>query len=492
MSAAVGMAAFPPRHGSTGQTLVVDGNSDNSVYSIKTGFDHSGNQTNIVFRAESDFGLDNVTVELIKDANSFPLRNASFTLSAWAKAENANQGGLLIAQGPDEPHQGLRFGFSSSDVYCGFTDNGLAVPLTLDTDWHHWVCTFDAATKTRTLYRDGVQIGQNTAPANYSGYGPTYIGQGFVGAIDEVGIWTEALDADEIKELFEKVKVEDQSVLTCQLPVATNTGTLSFQGLTLRETTTRIGDISQTVTRTITVDNDLPVVQIQTPSNGQYVSGDDIVSIAGAATDATSYVGGVQVRSDSHGGTWVDTARNANWSYNWDPSGQSEGRHTVTVQAVDAVGNESAAQSVEFVLDKTAPTVWAVSAVQPTQDAAGHWYVPLSGNVSDPNAGSEPGSGVAAVEVLLQGQQETSGNGWQAATFSGDTWTLDYILPRIGDNRQVIVDPSGVYTVTLRGTDNVDNITPAASYPHNPSPWMWPADADRERTGLLTEVIPPP
>ncbi|MCB0070258.1 MAG: hypothetical protein KDE20_02320, partial [Caldilineaceae bacterium] len=288
---------------------------------------------------------------------------------------------------------------------------------------------------------------------------------GFVGAIDEVGIWTEALDADEIKELFEKVKVEDQSVLTCQLPVATNTGTLSFQGLTLRETTTRIGDISQTVTRTITVDNDLPVVHIQTPSNGQYVSGDDIVSIAGAATDATSYVGGVQVRSDSHGGTWVDTTGNANWSYSWDPSGQSEGRHTVTVQAVDAVGNESAAQSVDFVLDKTAPTVWAVSAVQPTQDAAGHWYVPLSGNVSDPNAGSEPGSGVAAVEVLLQGQQEASGNGWQAATFSGDTWTLDYVLPRIGDNRQVIVDPSGVYTVTLRGTDNVDNITPAASYP---------------------------
>ena len=131
---------------------------------------------------------------------------------------------------------------------------------------------------------------------NYSGFGATTIGQGFVGAIDEVGIWTEALDADDIKELFEKVKVENQSVLTCQLPVATNTGTLSFQGLTLRETTTRIGDISQTMTRTITVDNDLPVVQIQTPSNGQYVSGDDIVSIAGAATDATSYVGGVRVR----------------------------------------------------------------------------------------------------------------------------------------------------------------------------------------------------
>ncbi|MCB0159710.1 MAG: hypothetical protein KDD83_16365, partial [Caldilineaceae bacterium] len=345
------------------------------------------------------------------------------------------------------------------------------VPLTLDTDWHHWVCTYDASTKTRTLYRDGVQVGQNTAPANYSGFGATTIGQGFVGAIDEVGIWTEALDADEIKELFEKVKVEDQSVLTCQLPVATNTGTLSFQGLTLRETTTRIGDISQTVTRTITVDNDLPVVQIQTPSNGQYVSGDDIVSIAGAATDATSYVGGVQVRSDSHGGAWVDTTGNANWSYNWDPSGQSEGRHTVTVQAVDAVGNASSAVSVDFVLDSTAPSVSLNErAYQPTQNASGRWYLPLTGSVSDPNVGGVAGSGVAGsgvaqVEVLLQGGQETSGNGWQAATLAGDTWSLDYQLPLIGDDGRVIVDPSGVYTATVRGADNVDNLTPAASYP---------------------------
>lgn len=421
----------------------------------------------MTFLAVYDFGLDNVTVELIKDANSFPLRNSSFTLSAWAKADNANQGGYLIAQGPGEANQGLRFGFDSSgNAICNFWGNDLVVPVTLDTDWHHWVCTYEASTKTRTIYRDGVQVGQDTATANYSGYGVTTIGQLFVGAIDEVGIWTEALTADEIQDLYEKVKVEDQSVLACQLPVATDTGTLFFEGLTLRETTTRIGDISQTVTRTITVDNDAPVVQIQTPSNGQYVAGDDIVSVAGAATDATSYVSGVQVRSDSEGNAWLATSGHANWAYGWDPSGQSEGRHNVQALAVDAVGNASSSVSVDFILDSTAPAVGLNEhAFQPTQNASGRWYLPLSGSVSDPNAGSVAGSGIAQVEVLLQGGQEASGNGWQAATLAGDTWSLDYLLPPIGDDGGAIVDPSGIYTATLRAIDNVDNITPATSYP---------------------------
>ena len=157
--------------------------------------------------------------------------------------------GYLISQGPGQAEHGLRFGFNSSgQPFCGFWDDTLTGDVALDTEWHHWACTYDATSKLRTLYRDGVQIGQNTATSNYLGTGATDIGELFQGAIDEVGIWTEALSADDVKELYDKVKVEDQSVLTCQLPAATATAELVADGPTLRETTTPLGEVSQTLT----------------------------------------------------------------------------------------------------------------------------------------------------------------------------------------------------------------------------------------------------
>ncbi|MEZ4664133.1 MAG: LamG domain-containing protein [Caldilineaceae bacterium] len=93
-----------------------------------------------------------------------------------------------------------------------------------DTKWHHWVCTYDTASKRRIIYRDGVQVSQDTASANYTGSGVAYIGQGFdgawrfKGALDEVGIWNTALSAEQVHTLYEKVKVADESILTCQLP----------------------------------------------------------------------------------------------------------------------------------------------------------------------------------------------------------------------------------------------------------------------------------
>ncbi|MCB0039004.1 MAG: hypothetical protein H6643_06920 [Caldilineaceae bacterium] len=430
------------------------------------------------FTAARFDGVDDAIT--IPGNTSIPLTNSSFTLSAWAKRDRSGALDILMSQGIGATNQGMHFGFRPTNVFtCAFFGDDLDTTATYtDTEWHHWVCTYDATSRRRTLYRDGQQVASDTAQSNYEGTGgATHIGNRFAnsgyfqGTIDEVGVFPEALSADAVEQLYQKVKIQDASTLTCQLPLAESDGQVAFGVLTLRETTTRLGDISQTVTRTVTVDNDNPIVTIRTLDNNQYVSVNNtdggMVSVSGVATDTTSYIAGVQVQTDGGGGAWIDVSGTEAWAYNWDVSGRPDGKHTVTVQAFDAVGNASAGQSVSFIVDRTAPTIWAVSTVQPTQNAAGQWYVPLIGNVSDPNAGSEAGSGVATVEVLLQGRQETTGNGWQTVTLAGDTWTLDYILPRIGDNRQVIVDPSGVYTVTLRATDAVSNTTPADAYPTN-------------------------
>ncbi len=476
-SVKVGPAAYFPEHSSTGDPLVVDGNSDNSVYYLQSTFDHDTDELDIHFQGVSSFGVDNVKVVLTKESNSFALRNSSFTLSAWAKRDAPGADATILAQGEEaKQYQVLHMGFRKNNVFtCGFYDDELNTTETYtDADWHHWVCTYDAESNIRTIYKDGDFVVSDQPTGKYAGRGATYIGRReisdpwyFNGTIDEVGIWPLTLSANEVQELHDKVKVEDQSVLACQLPVSNESADLVLGALTLRETTTDIGAVSQTMTRTITVDNDQPAVSIQTISNGQYVSGVGPISVSGIATDTTSYITEVQV-TDGNEGTKTASGT-ATWSYAWDPDDRSEGKHSVDVQAFDAVQHSSPSKSVAFVLDRTAPNATITGSpgpivIRPSQDAAGEWLVSLQGAVDDPAAGAEPGSGAAAVDVLLRGAQNASGNGWQPANLGGG-WTIDYVLPRFNDSGQAMVDPSGTYTAALRATDAVSNTTTADSYP---------------------------
>ncbi|MCB0086451.1 MAG: hypothetical protein KDE54_00930 [Caldilineaceae bacterium] len=405
------------------------------------------------------------------------LANSSFTLSAWAKRAAAGQGHMILSQGSATTNKGLQFGFRPTNKFtCGFWNNDLDTSATYaDTQWHHWVCTYDAASKRRTLYRDGVQVAQNTASVHYSGFGITYIGQRldgawrFKGTIDEVGIWNSALSADQVRTLYEKVKVADETVLTCQLPAAAG-NQLTMHDLVLRQTTTELGEINQSIDRTITVDGDKPATAgvdttyFSQSAPGPYVRSTGTLVFAGSAADDSSYIANVEVNA---GAGWQVAQGAATWSYGWDTSRLSDGPHAIQVRATDAVGNQSNASSWHTILDTTAPNVslnGPTGLVQPSRNAQGRWQLSVSGTVSDPVAGTQPGSGVAAVEVLLHGADGLEGLGWQAATLSGGAWSLDYVLPLFDGRGSSVADPSGVYTATVRATDAVDNITPAASY----------------------------
>ena len=356
-----------------------------------------------------------------------------------------------------------------------FWSNDLRVNLTLDSDWHHWACTYDAATKLRTLYRDGVQVGQDTASSNYIGEGATGIGSTFIGAIDEVGIFPGALTADEVMQLYDKVKLEDESTLVCQLPLAESDDKIAFGLLTLRETTTRLGDISQSLQRTITVDGDKPTATnidaayFSQSAPGPYVRSTGTLVFAGSASDTTSYITSVAV-NDGSGRTPATGAET--WSYSWDTSGLSDGPHTIQVRATDAVGNQSTPPvgTRSWTPRRQTPHVSEPSGlVRPTRNENGRWQLAMSGTVSDPAAGAQPGSGVRAVDVLVQGQDALQGLGWQSATLNANgAWNLDYVLPAFDSNGNTVADPSGVYSVTVRATDVVSNITPAASYVVSP------------------------
>lgn len=76
-------------------------------------------------------------------------------------------------------------------------------------EWHHVAMTYNATTRTITLFQDGVSVatanmGSNAALFSTRPFGiggsDAYTGNGFKGAIDEVRVWNKALTATEIKD----------------------------------------------------------------------------------------------------------------------------------------------------------------------------------------------------------------------------------------------------------------------------------------------------
>ncbi|MFZ0548223.1 MAG: LamG domain-containing protein, partial [Candidatus Promineifilaceae bacterium] len=161
-----------------------------------------------------------------------------------------------------------------------------------------------------------------------------------------------------------------------------------------------------------------------------------------------------------NGGGWQTTANSESWSYSWDISNLGDGSIlNVNARPIDILGHVGSMVSESYIVDRQAPTVTLISPsvlARPSLETQGRLLVALSGTVNDPVSGSQPGSGVVSVEVLLEGEEGQFGYGWQKAALNGSTWTLDYLLP-------ANADPNGIYSVQLRATDAVGNVSPQSS-----------------------------
>jgi uncharacterized repeat protein (TIGR01451 family) len=132
------------------------------------------------------------------------LSNASFTIAFWAKRNASGRYDYVVGQGINDLNLGLHVGFRDSDEFtCAFYGDDLNTPPYADAGWHHWACSYDAGTKARAIYRDGVRVAQDAALANYQGSGELYLGRSpaslyFGGLVDEVAVFTRTLSAQEI------------------------------------------------------------------------------------------------------------------------------------------------------------------------------------------------------------------------------------------------------------------------------------------------------
>ncbi len=396
-----------------------------------------------------------------------PLAKTSFTIAFWAKREWINRDEYYISQGSNGSDRDLYIGFWSDNKFiCAFDTTNYLVTSNqyADTDWHHWACTYDFETGNRTIYRDGVQVAQDTTARYYWGAGPLRIGKArwgnYVrGWVDELGVWGEALSAADIKTLYQKVKAIDDSVTEVLVPrTRKSSGDVSLSRTALHETTTALGKSEQQVKDSLTIDAQSPTSKITSLTNNQHLGVTGTLVIGGEARDNT-FVTQVEVRVDS--GAWQTAEGVESWSYEWDTSGLSEGSHTLSCRATDAGGNVQNPASITVVIDRTPPVITqATTPQQAYLNSQSQWVVPLYGQVDDATAGS--------LEALLEGgSEDVSGYGWQGAQFSGNprtSWKMGYTLPTLDDQSNAIASPTGVYTLDIRATDNVGNQRPAAAY----------------------------
>jgi hypothetical protein len=239
---------------------------------------------------------------------------ASFSISVWAKPTQIklNDDAQMVGKAGQEYEflifsnnigSGLDGRLRARIAGMGVTGKATNYWTTLNT-WHHFVVTYDGATRLITLYEDGQQTATGTAAAAptdtaffmWIGGNPQYNSDFFPGALDDVRFYNKVLDATEVAALA--------GGTTPQPPT----------------------------------DTQAPTVSLTSPANGATVSG--TVSIAATASD-NSGVAGVQFLIDGTNVGSEDTA--APYTLNWDTTAAVSGTHTITARARDAAGNVNTA-----------------------------------------------------------------------------------------------------------------------------------------------------
>lgn len=173
------------------------------------------------------------------------------------------------------------------------------------------------------------------------------------------------------------------------------------------------------------LDTSPPTITIAAPTEGGIYSTSTLPALSYTVTDDT----------DPN-----PTANVTGWSI-------EEGAHTVTVTATDASGN-SASQSVTYTVDNTAPTVSAVTAdPNPVMLNA---PINLTGLITD----GGPSPSVTGAEYCIDGGP------WQPmaaqdGAFDGASEAITAALSGFSE--------TGVYNISIRGTDAAGNVSPAQS-----------------------------
>jgi hypothetical protein len=168
--------------------------------SAPTGFDNP-NALDIGLACSSDLGCKDY-----HSVDTIDLANQSFTVAMWFRRYiDSNNAAFFFSLGSaPSAYQTFHMGFRSSTIFtCGFWADDLNVSGSFtNTDWHHYACSYDAATNTRKAYVDGLLVGSDHPAASFQGSGPVRLGSelSFLSA-DDVRLYGNALNDAQVSAL---------------------------------------------------------------------------------------------------------------------------------------------------------------------------------------------------------------------------------------------------------------------------------------------------
>ena len=153
-------------------------------------------------------------------ANNLGMIGGDFSISGWCKKETTGVGGYMFGAGTVAAQdQWIALGWNSAtQIIFTFYADDLTATVTDDTDWHHFVATFDYSTKARKLYFDNSLANSDTSagvPASNAnsaiGSSPNAGGSAFFnGKIDDVAIFNRALTDAEVGFIYNNDSKRDE------------------------------------------------------------------------------------------------------------------------------------------------------------------------------------------------------------------------------------------------------------------------------------------
>lgn len=199
---------------------------------------------------------------------------------------------------------------------------------------------------------------------------------------------------------------------------------------------------------TVYIDNSAPVLALNSPRNGEFVSGSVAADLAGTSD---LFPDAVEWRVDS--GAWNPAPGKWNTTFIWDTAAQTDGDHTLTVRARDMAGRTTSA-SVTVSVANSDPVLQAAT--------------PSEGQFIEGTAVfralARSGVGIASVTLTLDTSSSSLGPVVLSDSASSGFYEASIDTRLLRDGNATLVyrasDPSGRAVATTGLTVNIDNTPP--------------------------------
>ncbi len=152
--------------------------------------------------------------DYVNAGSGIDISGESFSFSLWAKRDAwPGHRMIYLGQGPSGGNNSLHVGWQNDDQYrfdfYGNTLDWTDASLTDTSEFHHIVGTYDAVTRERKFYRDGVEVAANTGDS-FNGTGDFFLGRRgwsnddhYVGLLDDVWLFNRSIGLDDVTALYE-------------------------------------------------------------------------------------------------------------------------------------------------------------------------------------------------------------------------------------------------------------------------------------------------